>query len=541
MIDKFKRIIASIKRNGWKAEFRRLFNFIKYKNPIPDDYKEWILMNEMDSKAIKAAKEYDSWFDINFAIVVEDEKSIESLEKQIYSKWHVVKKEDVLNDENQYVVFVGENIQLSEVALYEVLRAIENRDETAFYSDNDYIIDNKRVNPIFKPGFGIDTILSRNYIGDFLVVNTMFLKFHPEILDNLGSEIVYDLILRISDYTDQIFHIPKVLYHCLEERKQDYKKQKEIIQAYLERNNIQFDSIKDGMYEGDFKIDYSIIGNPKVSIVIPNMDHIDDLKALLDSIKKSTYSNYEIVIVENNSTEKNTFDYYEKIQKEDSRIKVEKLEINYFNYSRIVNYGVEKSSGEYVLLLNNDIEILTPDWIEQMLMYTQRKDVGACGIKLYFPDKTIQHAGVTIGVRGLAGHRYREVAEGEFSKKDYINIAQDLSAVTAACILVKKSDYVKVLGFDEKLAVAFNDIDFSMKIRKANLLIVYNPFAYAFHFESKSRGDDTATKETQKRFMKEYRMFTTRWQETIFRGDPYYNPNFKLDTDIPTINYNKVV
>lgn len=538
--DKLKRVNESIKRNGWSTEFRRLGNYIKYKKPIPDEYAEWIKMNEPDEQSINIAKEYKSWFDCKFAILSEDDNIIESLNKQTYKNWHLIKKDEILNDENDYVIFIGKNIELAECALYDIVKTIEGKDEIAFYSDNDFLIDNIRTNPQFKPGFGIDTILSRNYIGDLLVVNSVFLKAYPKLLDNLEEEIIYDLVLRISDYTHEIVHIPRILYHYKESRVQNYKAQEQIIKKYLERNNIEYSSIKSGLYEGDFKIEYKISDTPKISIVVPNKDHVEDLKKLINSIKNSTYDNYEFIVVENNSEEKETFDYYDEIQKADPRIRVEKLEINYFNYSRIVNFGAEKATGDYILMLNNDIEILTNDWLEQMLMYAQRKDVGICGIKLYFPDKTIQHAGVTIGTRGLAGHRYRDVGEEEFSKEDYINIVQDLSAVTAACFLVKKELYDKVLGFDEKLAVAFNDVDFCLKIRKLGLLIVYNPFAYAFHYESKSRGEDTENKQKQERFAKEYGLFVTRWQEVIGKGDPYYNINYRLDTDIPQINYNKI-
>ena len=176
-----------------------------------------------------------------------------------------------------------------------------------------------------------------------------------------------------------------------------------------------------------------------------------------------------------------------------------------------------------------------------MLMYTQRSDVGICGVKLYFQDKSIQHAGVTIGTRGLAGHRYREVEEKDFKQSDYINIVQDLSAVTAACFMVEKELYMKLLGFDEKLAVAFNDVDFCLKVRKQGLLIVYNPFVYGYHYESKSRGEDTQSKEKQERFAKEYQMFVKRWADIIQKGDPYYNKNYLINTDIPKINYNKII
>ena len=202
-------------------------------------------------------------------------------------------------------------------------------------------------------------------------------------------------------------------------------------------------------------------------LIIPTKDSKEILKKCIDSIyEKTTYDNYEIIIVENNSKEKETFEFYEKLEQENDFVKVVKMDISEFNFSKIVNFGVMHSSGKYVLLLNNDIEIITPDWLEQMLMYIQRENVGIVGARLYFSDNSIQHAGVTIGIRGLAGHRYRELRKEEFSKYDDVSYVQDLSAVTAACFIVRKKDYEELLGFDEELAVAFNDVDFCLKIRE---------------------------------------------------------------------------
>ncbi len=270
------------------------------------------------------------------------------------------------------------------------------------------------------------------------------------------------------------------------------------------------------------------------------MDHLEDLKKCINSILKSTYTNYEIIIVENNSKKEETFAYYKELERNHRNIKVVKMKIQEFNYSKIVNYGVKQAEGRYIVMLNNDIELLTPDWLEQMLMYVQKENIGICGARLYFSDNSIQHAGVTIGIRGLAGHKYRAFEKDKFSEKDSISYIQDLSAVTAACFMVKKEDYEKVLGFDEKLKVAFNDVDFCLKIRKQNQLIVYNPFIEAYHYESKSRGEDTENKEKQERFAREYAIFVKRWYRTIGKGDPYFNINYRLDTDIPQINYNKI-
>ena len=538
---KIKNFRNSLRKNGIKTEIRRLTNFIKYRKTVVDSYTEWMILNEPTKEVLEGQKKYKSFLNCNFSIVMQDENSISSIKNQTYKNWKVIKQEEIKNDDSDYIVFVGKNVELSEFALFEIVKAIEAKDGILLYSDNDYKINGVRKNPEFKPDFAIDTLTSRDYIGKMLVVKNKFLKYHPEILNNLNEELFYDLEFKILDITRDFVHIPKILYHYTSENiEKNTSKQKEIIRNYLNKNNIPFKEIKDGMYDGDYKVEYEIIGNPKISIVVPSKDHIDDLQKLIESMKKTTYQNYELVIVENNSDQKETFEYYDKIQKEDSRIRVEKFEINYFNYSSIVNFGVEKSTGDYILMLNNDIEILTPDWIEQMLMYAQRKDVGICGVKLYFPDDTIQHAGVTMGIRGLAGHRYREVSKNDFKKEDYINIVQDLSAVTAACFLVRKDLYNEVLGFDEKLAVAFNDVDFCLKIRKKDLLIVYNPFVYGYHYESKSRGEDTENKEKQERFAREYGLFVTRWSEMLAKGDPYYNVNYRLDVDIPEINYNKI-
>ena len=542
---KAKNFRQSIKQNGIKAEIRRIKNYIKYKKTVLDEYEEWRLLNEPNSEELEKQKSYKAVLNTKFTIITADKEIEKKVQDQTYSNFEVKilnvddYYENIKKIDGDYCIFIGENIKLLPFALYEIAAFIEYNECNLIYSDNDYIENDKRVNPEFKPHFAYDNILSKNYFGNFIAVKTKFLQKNKNILKNLNKiETIYNIILRVVEKTNRIMHIDKVLF-SKEKEEINQEEQIKIIEEYLNNKNISYETIEKGKFEGQYKIDYSIDGNPKISIVIPNMDHIDDLKIAIDSILKSTYSNYEIVIVENNSKNKETFEYYEEIKKQDSRIKIEKMEINEFNYSKIVNYGVSKSEGEYIVLLNNDIEVITKDWLEQMLMYVQRKGVGMCGAKMYFSDRTIQHAGVTIGIRGLAGHKYREVSENDFNKNDSINYVQDLSAVTAACCMVSKKLYEKLLGFDEKLAVAFNDVDFRLKVRKEKLLIVYNPFVELYHYESKSRGQDD-TKEKQKRFAKEYELFVKRWRNTIQKLDPYFNINYRLDTDILTINYNRI-
>ena len=547
-INNMKAVLRYIKNKGFKGLLQTSLNYIRYGKAVLDEYSAWMINNEPNEEQLQKQKQYKSCQNVHFTIIAEDaENQItkKSVEEQTYGNWTIIDKidNDILkNLKSDYLIWLGKGIELAPFALYELVMSIESQDAMAYYSDNDLKINEKRIEPIFKPDFAIDTLLSKNYIGNVLVVKVKFLQQYPDIIENATEDVYYDRLLKIAEKTQNIVHISKVLYHETEKNMPVNKEsQKQSIKQYLERNHIDYEEIRDGLYDGHYKIEYKLNENPKVSIIVPNKDHIEDLKKLLESIKKSTYQNYEIVIVENNSENQQTFEYYTQITKQDSRIRIENYQIKYFNYSAIVNFGVEKAKGKYVILLNNDIEILTSDWIEQMLMYTQRSDVGICGVKLYFPDNSIQHAGVTIGTRGLAGHRYREVKEEDFKSSDYINIVQDLSAVTAACFMVEKQLFQKVLGFDEKLAVAFNDVDFCLKIRKENLLIIYNPFVCAYHYESKSRGEDTQSKDKQERFAKEYELFVKRWADVISKGDPYYNKNYLLNTDIPRINYNKIV
>ena len=417
-LQNMKSVLRYIKNNGFKGLGTTIINKIRFGKVVLDEYATWIANNEPNTAELENEKKYESCQNLKFDIICpNDEKLIKSIENQTYKKYNVYEfeKERILNSKSDYLIFLGNNIELAQFALYEIVKSIEYRDSILIYSDNDKLIDEKRTEPHFKPGFARDTILSQNYIGQFIAVKTDFIKIHQDILNNLNKNIIYDILLQISEKTRKIEHIQKILYHeTIENRKIDVEDEKQIIAKHLKRMNLEYDNIKDGRFEGQYKINYKIKGNPLVSLVVPNMDHIQDLSKLLKSLEKSTYSNYEVIIVENNSKNKETFEYYEKISKQDNRIKVCKFDINYFNYSAIVNYGVECSNGEYIVMLNNDIEFITEDWIEQLLMYAQRPDVGICGAKLYFPDRSIQHAGVTLGTRGLAGHRCREVHEKDF-------------------------------------------------------------------------------------------------------------------------------
>ena len=348
------------------------------------------------------------------------------------------------------------------------------------------------------------------------------------------------MILRLTDKAEKIVHIPKLLYYwrChagsvasgIEAKTYAIEAAKGAVADHLRKHgfrNFKIESTR--AFETIFRIRYEVLGNPKISIIIPNKDHVTDLRRAVTSIlEKSTYDNYEIIIVENNSETEEIFRYYDELKKNE-KIKIVTYEGG-FNYSAINNLGVSRADGDYVLLLNNDTEVITVNWMEELLMYAQREDVGAVGCKLYYADRTIQHAGVVIGLGAhrTAGHSHYRMPRQNLGYMGRLCYAQDVSAVTGACLLVKKSLYEAVEGLDEGFAVSLNDVDFCLKLRERGLLNVFTPFAELYHYESVSRGLDTDG-EKAARYNAESAKFREKWKEVLEKGDPYYNPNFSLD------------
>ena len=344
-------------------------------------------------------------------------------------------------------------------------------------------------------------------------------------------------MLRCVEHAECVKHVPKVLYHWRahkdstaenpESKLYAFEAGARAVQAHYDRVGIPAD-VESTKYLGIYRSKYRVTEKPLISIIIPNKDHIDDLDKCIRSIEdKSTYQNVEYIIVENNSTDKATFTYYEKLQKENKKVRVVRWDKE-FNYSAINNYGVSFAKGDYYLFLNNDTEIINENCLEELMGYCQRKDVGIVGARLFYEDGTIQHAGVIVGIQGVAGHAFAGQAHESPGYFGRAIIAHDCSAVTAACMLVKKEAFDKVHGFDPKLAVAFNDIDFCLKVREAGYLVVYNPYAELYHYESKSRGKEDSEKKVR-RFMGEIETFHEKWFDILDQGDPYYNPNLTLN------------
>lgn len=441
----------------------------------------------------------------------------------------------------EYIALFDHDDLLHPSALYEVMRAICEHGADFIYTDENTFSEEPRdaYNPHFKPDFSPDTLRSYNYICHLSA-------FSRELLDSVGyfrSEYDgsqdYDLILRLTEKAKKVFHIRKILYYWRAHKNsvaQDVGAKpytvtaaKKALAAHLERCGLKGE-VLDSSVPTTYHIKYEIDGNPLISVIIPNKDHTDDLEVCLKSLyEKSSYKNFEVIIVENNSTEKETFEYYEAIAQKHGNVKIVKWEGN-FNYSAINNFGVNYAKGEFILLLNNDVEIINGSCLEEMLMFAQRKDVGAVGAKLYYSDDTVQHAGVILGLGGTAGHAHKHFGRSHPGYMARASIAQNLSACTAACLMMRRDVFDEVGGLDENFEVAFNDIDLCMKIRKKGYLVVFTPYAELYHYESKSRGNDS-TPEKLERFRGEIDRFKEKWQKQLDDGDPYYNPNLTLTRD----------
>ncbi len=443
----------------------------------------------------------------------------------------------------EYIGLFDQDDILHPSVLYEYVKAINEQgadylycDETTF-KNNDI---NKMLTMHFKPDYAVDNLRANNYICHFSV-------FHRHLLD--GDELFrtkydgsqdHDMILRLTDRARNIVHVPKLMYYWrshagsvasgIEAKPYAMEAAKGAVAEHLRKHGYEhFRITSTRAFETIFKISYQIIGNPMISIIIANKDHASDLRRCITSVlERSTYDNYEIIVVENNSETEEIKNYYEEL-KENERVRVVTYQ-GKFNYSAVNNMGAREAKGEYLLLLNNDTQVITVNWMEELLMYAQREDVGAAGAKLYYENKTIQHAGVVLalGAHRTAGHSHYGQHRENLGYMGRLCYAQDVSAVTGACLMVAKDLFWKVGGLEESFAVSLNDVDFCLKLREAGYLNVFTPFAELYHFESVSRGLDDRGEKAQ-RYEEESERFRVKWKEVLDKGDPYYNPNFSLD------------
>ena len=551
------------------------------------DYPEWVELTKTSQEELEQQKKTRFEYMPKLSVVVPAYKTPErflsamfdSLLAQTYVNWEVcvadgspkgegverVLKRYALKDERIRYMILGENLgiagntnaamemvsgdfivladhddTLAPDAFYECVKAINMDPEIdVVYTDEDKLdIDGGELfEPHFKPDFNPELLTSVNYICHLFVVSRELSLLAGGFQEAFDGAQDYDFILRCTEKARRIYHVPKALYHwrCHQDSTASNPESKlyafeagaNAIKAHYERMGIQVRSVEKGLDYGIYHSIFEIQGDPLVSIIIPNKDHTVDLDLCMRSIiDKSTFRNFEFIIVENNSTKPETFAYYEEIQKEFENIRVVTWKKE-FNYSAINNFGVTYAKGEYLLFLNNDTEIISPESLHEMLGYCQRNEVGVVGARLLYSDDTIQHAGVVVGFGGIAGHTFIGLHKAESSYFNQAMCTRDYSAVTAACMMSKRSLFDQVGGFSEELAVAFNDIDYCMKIRSLNKRVVYNPYALFYHYESKSRGLED-TPEKIERFHQEIKTFKEKWPDILRKGDPYYNPNLTL-------------
>lgn len=481
--------------------------------------------------------------------MTKDKQSTGKDSRIIYKK--LEKNEGISGNTNRcFAMATGEYIGLFDhddilhpSVLYEYAKVINEQNADYIYCDETTFKNNdinKMLTMHFKPDYAVDNLRANNYICHFSVFDRHLLDGEELFRSKYDGSQDHDMILRLTDRAKNIVHVPKLMYYWrshagsvasgIEAKTYAIDAAKGAVSEHLKNHGFEhFKITSTRAFETIFKISYQIIGNPRISIVIANKDHEADLRRCITSIvEKSTYDNYEIIVVENNSQTPEIWKYYEEL-KENEKVKIVTYEGG-FNYSAINNMGVREATGEYILLLNNDTQVITVNWMEELLMYAQREDVGAVGAKLYYENKTIQHAGVVLalGAHRTAGHSHYGQHRENLGYMGRLCYAQNVSAVTGACLLVSKELYEKVGGLDESFAVSLNDVDFCIKLRELGYLNVFTPFAELYHFESISRGlDDQGEKAA--RYNEESERFRTKWKEVLEKGDPYYNENFSLD------------
>ncbi len=547
------------------------------------DYEEWYKNHKPTMEELQRQREMQFEYEPLISILVpvyntpEEflKQMIQSVRKQTYSNWELciananpsnetvteilrisatkderIKVKDVPENEGiaqntnaalavatgDYIGLLDHDDLLTPDALYEVVKAInENGRPQVLYSDEDKVTMDlsEHFQPHMKPDYNKDLLRSNNYITHFFVADRMLVEEVGGEDGEYNGAQDYDLILKCTERAKGIAHIPRILYHWRVHKASTadnpaskmyaFDAGKRAIEDHLKRCG-EIGEVSHEKDLGFYRVKYQVQGSPLISIIIPNKDQVESLDKCLRSIEKSSYKNYEIIIVENNSTEDATFAYYKKIESDKIRIVYWSDE---FNYSAINNFGVKHARGDYLLLLNNDVEVITTDWLEELTANCQRKDVGIVGARLYYPDDTIQHAGIVIGIGGVAGALFVGMPRMFTGYLHKAAIQQDLSAVTAACMMVKRSVYEELGGLEEELKVAFNDVDFCLRAREKGYLVVYDPNVELYHFESKSRGTEDS-KEKVRRFQNEIEYMRSHWLELLKKGDPMYNPNLTL-------------
>ena len=438
----------------------------------------------------------------------------------------------------EFVGLLDHDDLLAPNALYEIVKILQDHLQAdALYTDEDKVTTelDEHFQPHLKPDFNLDLLRSNNYICHFFVVRKSIVEKAGGFRKEFDGAQDYDFIFRCTENAGEVLHVPEILYHWRTHKASTadnpaskmyaFEAGKRAIEAHLKRTGTKGE-VSHTQDLGFYRVKYPVQGKPLVSVIIPNKDEKETLQTCLEMLEKNTgYQNFEIIIVENNSTTDEIFRYYKELSG-NRRIHLLRWGKE-FNYSAINNFAAAHAKGEYLLFLNNDVKSINPDWLEEMLGVCQRPEVGGVGAKLIYPDNTIQHAGCVIGMGGIAGHMFVDMPADRTGYLHKASLLQDMSAVTAACLLMKKEVFEQAGGFTEELAVAFNDVDLCLKVRKNGYLIVYDPYAKLYHMESKTRGAEDS-KEKVRRFQTEIEYMRCHWIDILKNGDPCYNKNLSL-------------
>lgn len=578
-----RRGLGYIRRNGLISTYRRL-KMDQAPGKSVQDYQVWISKNEnWDVEAIqKEIQNFKYQPKISILMPVYNveqnwlEKCIQSVQNQFYPNWELCMADDCSTDESvrptlekyaksderikvvfrsenghisratnsaleiatgEFVALLDNDDELAPIAFYEVVKALnENPELDLIYSDEDKIdMQGNRFDPAFKPDWSPDLLLGTNYISHLGVYRRSIMNEIGGFRPGFEGSQDYDLVLRFTEKTtaQRIHHIPKVLYYwrilptstAADQSTKGYAFEAGLkaVQEALVRRGIKgtaHHAAGNGLYD----VEYEVLSTDLVSIIIPTRDGYDDMLRCLNSIvAKTSYPNYEIIVADNGSTDERMEKLYAKFKGQlGERFRVESIDIP-FNYSRINNLAAQKAKGKYLLFLNNDTEVITPGWITKMVSFAQFERIGMVGAKLYYPNQTIQHAGVIVGLGGAAGHCHHTYPKGDFGYFGKLEINVNYLAVTAACCMIRKADFEQLGGFEEKLTVAFNDVDLCLREYEAGHDNVWLHGVELYHYESQTRGYEN-TPEKKARFDQETKFMEDRWGKYI-ANDPFYNPN----------------
>ncbi len=588
-------VLRLIRRSGWREGFRQglsrarrtleitLGKPVSERHPSKTAYEIWLeTKTEKVARFPRSASGQQPLISIVMPVYNVDpgvlQRAIGSVKAQTYKNWELCIADDAstnkktrqfleqLDDAKVHIIFLKENQNISgasneaaKLASAEYIALLDNDDELApnaleeivslalqtdahiIYSDEDFIrIDGRLDFPHFKPDYSPDLLLSHNYITHFLVLRKSLFDQINGFRTGYDGAQDYDLLLRAVEQTDKISHVRKPLYHWRMSKRstslnptvkpEAHDNARNALREALSRRGIE-GSVEDGNLPHFFRVKRRLVSTPLISIIVPFKDKPDLLSDCLTTVlDNTTYPEFEILGVSNDTLTVTTYDVMNHLQKKDRRVRF--IEHNVpFNFSRIVNYGVGESKGDHIVLLNNDIEIITPDWLESLLEHSQRPEVAAVGAKLYYPNNTIQHAGIMIGLGGYAGHAHKNFPAASKGYFNRLNVIQNVSAVTGALMMVERRIYDELDGFDEEnFGIAYNDVDFCLRAMAQGYLNVFTPYVEAYHHESISRGYED-TKEKIARFDIEKENLHQRYRDLIHAGDRYYNPNFDQGRD----------